>query len=425
MATTIPIPRKQVDDNLLHILEDIAEDLKCSLCLEYFQHPVTLQCLHTYCLSCLKDHLNKGGGLCPLCNAQIQLGKSGVDGLMKNFQMMGLVEKIRSIKSRKCENCQNNIASKNCKQCSNFLCTKCVEQRHSHKIFKQHTPQDITLEESDPLNETKELAVKDENSFTFDDDAFINYDLDRNKCTEAFQEWVKSLWFLPPDFSTLKIKQLKPIYLPFWLMELQSHVKYQASIEKRVFGKDSRPTYFTTTGTDTNTNMIAVCATDYFDSSYLEKIEPWKFEFVLSIEDESKGKFVFGKTYRNLCSPCPDDSNTTKIPHGTQVMPFVYDDQQAFVKGKVYSWLCEVNKAACEQKIKHKLSSSEQIRNVFLETNITRAAAQRIFLPSYIIRYAYKDIEYIAIVNGQSGHVHGERPYSIGKVGLLKNFFFK
>ncbi|KPP57201.1 hypothetical protein Z043_125098, partial [Scleropages formosus] len=50
--------------------EDFLKDhLKCSICLDMFDDPVTTYCGHSFCKSCLDRHLQYNDSVCPLCKA--------------------------------------------------------------------------------------------------------------------------------------------------------------------------------------------------------------------------------------------------------------------------------------------------------------------------------------------------------------------
>ena len=54
----------------------IGDDLKCGTCLELFQDPRSLPCLHTFCLECIKRTINGSNTFkCPLCSAVHKLSE--------------------------------------------------------------------------------------------------------------------------------------------------------------------------------------------------------------------------------------------------------------------------------------------------------------------------------------------------------------
>ncbi|XP_043923982.1 E3 ubiquitin-protein ligase RNF135-like [Protopterus annectens] len=54
----------------------VGEDLNCSICLDLFSDPVTLECQHTFCKGCIKKtwkeqrHVSSSAYRCPLCNRE-------------------------------------------------------------------------------------------------------------------------------------------------------------------------------------------------------------------------------------------------------------------------------------------------------------------------------------------------------------------
>ena len=52
-------------------------DLKCGICLELFQDPRSLPCLHTFCRECIQRSLNEENRSleCPVCRAKHELSK--------------------------------------------------------------------------------------------------------------------------------------------------------------------------------------------------------------------------------------------------------------------------------------------------------------------------------------------------------------
>lgn len=55
------------------IVTFVANQLKCPICFEIFTDPVTLECGHSYCLQCIKDHLKRTvRKKCPQCRAELR-----------------------------------------------------------------------------------------------------------------------------------------------------------------------------------------------------------------------------------------------------------------------------------------------------------------------------------------------------------------
>ncbi|KAM7146125.1 zinc finger protein RFP-like [Macrochelys suwanniensis] len=79
-------------------VQDIQEETKCPICLEYLTDPVTIQCGHNFCQVCITQHCEtwteQGSGplCCPSCRARIQKG-----ALQNNYQLANIVKKIKQL----------------------------------------------------------------------------------------------------------------------------------------------------------------------------------------------------------------------------------------------------------------------------------------------------------------------------------------
>ncbi|ETE67168.1 RING finger protein, partial [Ophiophagus hannah] len=85
--STAPTP-KSVGD----IIQDLQEDIKCSICLESFNNPVSIDCGHNFCQDCLFVHLNNSPQPeynCPECRHLCHPEHMKPDARLKS-----LVEKI-------------------------------------------------------------------------------------------------------------------------------------------------------------------------------------------------------------------------------------------------------------------------------------------------------------------------------------------
>ena len=111
----------------------IEDDLKCGTCLELFQDPRSLPCLHTFCLECIKRTINGSNTFkCPLCRAVHKLSEEKAELLpVDQYAVQELplrrLQQSEATSMRKCQSCgeQTPIAAW-CEECDGVICQPCV-----------------------------------------------------------------------------------------------------------------------------------------------------------------------------------------------------------------------------------------------------------------------------------------------------------
>ncbi|KAK3089381.1 hypothetical protein FSP39_003159 [Pinctada imbricata] len=124
-------------------LSTLTDDfLTCNICLEIYREPKILSCLHSFCRTCLENHLDKSKSkknlTCPLCREITLLKPDRVEGLKNNFFIQNLIDFSIStsthIKEKLCSYCslieKTNPAIGKCLTCGDFLCSECYN-RHT------------------------------------------------------------------------------------------------------------------------------------------------------------------------------------------------------------------------------------------------------------------------------------------------------
>jgi len=114
----------------------------CSICLNLFDNPKSLPCLHAFCLKCLQGYFKEkcpgDKEPCPMCRKEFQIPPEGLDGLQHHFFIQQLVD-VRNASSEQfdevpCEVCleENDenlvsipLATVYCVNCSQKLCEQC------------------------------------------------------------------------------------------------------------------------------------------------------------------------------------------------------------------------------------------------------------------------------------------------------------
>ena len=112
------------------LLDNLYEEVSCSVCMNTFNDPKQLPCLHSFCLRCLKNILRTSGYRdiikCPDCRRECEVPESGnLEKLPTNFRINSLLD-VLAIKECdtsgvKCGNCEEKSAqSSYCFHCCAF-----------------------------------------------------------------------------------------------------------------------------------------------------------------------------------------------------------------------------------------------------------------------------------------------------------------
>ena len=129
-------------------LDNLHDEVSCSVCMCTFTDPKQLPCLHSFCLHCLND-IQRTSGVrgkitCPECRRQFQISESGNPSeLPTNFRINSLLDVLAikecSTANVKCRNCDKRSAQTlYCFQCSSFWCEECIVGHNMIRENKDH-----------------------------------------------------------------------------------------------------------------------------------------------------------------------------------------------------------------------------------------------------------------------------------------------
>jgi len=124
---------------------DLVSDIvTCPICMELFEKPKSLPCLHTFCLKCLEGHcrdtLPGDEALCPVCRQKFIIPTNGLTELSNNFAIQSLVDArlttsdVMMAGVPRCETCAEEDtrddtgvpqATVYCTYCNRKLCERC------------------------------------------------------------------------------------------------------------------------------------------------------------------------------------------------------------------------------------------------------------------------------------------------------------
>ena len=130
------------------LLNNLHEEVSCSVCMTTFTDPKQLPCLHSFCLHCLNGILRTSGRhdiiTCPECRRESRVPSSGnLKDLPTNFRINSLLDvlAIKQCNSTgvKCGNCDKRSAqSLYCFQCCAFWCDDCITGHNIIRANKEH-----------------------------------------------------------------------------------------------------------------------------------------------------------------------------------------------------------------------------------------------------------------------------------------------
>ena len=130
------------------LLDNLNDEVSCSVCMCTFTDPKQLPCLHSFCLQCLND-IQRSSGVhgqitCPECRRKFQIPGSGTPSeLPTNFRINSLLD-VLTIKECStanviCGNCDKRSAQTlYCFQCCSFWCEECILGHNIIRTNKEH-----------------------------------------------------------------------------------------------------------------------------------------------------------------------------------------------------------------------------------------------------------------------------------------------
>lgn len=234
--------------------------------------------------------------------------------------------------------------------------------------------------------------------------SLLPFAIDKNKATGFFRNWIAKLWFAPSDLKQRAANgNLDGIYVPYWTYDSRTQTVYTGArgtyyyVTERYTTTENGQTvtrtrqvrhtsWAPTAGQVTNDfDDILVIAGTSLPVNYTQKLEPWNLQELVPYND----KFLSGFRTQSYQVDLVEGLNIAKermapVIRATILSDIGGDEQRIYTSNTSYS----------DITFKH------------------------ILLPIWISSYKFKDKIYRFLVNGQTGEVQGERPYSALKITL-------
>ncbi len=234
-------------------------------------------------------------------------------------------------------------------------------------------------------------------------ESLIPFRIDLRQAREAFTRWLHGLWFAPSELTRVaNLGQLTGVYLPYWTYDAMTYTRYTG------MRGDNYQTTETYTERDANGNMVTrtrtvtkirwypvagevdhffddvlVCGSRSVPPHLIDRLEPWNTKELEPFQDS----FLAGlKTER-----------------------YAIDLQEGLGIAK------QKMQPVIENLIRRDIGGDHQ-RILTMNTRYLGVTFKHCLLPVWLAHYRYHEKLFQILINGRTGKVAGERPWSWLKI---------
>jgi hypothetical protein len=240
---------------------------------------------------------------------------------------------------------------------------------------------------------------------TITPESLIPFLVPPDTASENFKKWLSGLWFRPSDLSKLaKLEQIYGVYVPYWTFDATVHSSWTAERGHHYYETE---TYTEEVNGETVTKTRQVQHTRW-ESAWGQRTD--SFDDVLVCA--SKG--VPEKLADKLCT----FTTSQLVPYspgylcGWRAESYAIDLPTAWKKGQ--SIMESEQYSRCSGDV-----GGDTHRGLSVSNSFNHETFKHVLLPVFVAAYRYKEKPYQVLVNGQTGEVVGNAPYSFWKILLL------
>jgi DNA-directed RNA polymerase subunit RPC12/RpoP len=235
--------------------------------------------------------------------------------------------------------------------------------------------------------------------------ALVPFAIEAKDARDRLKDWLGSLWFAPSDVQRYAREEgrLTGVYVPYWTFDAETRSRYSGErgtahqVPQRMLVQEQgrtveRTVYRTEMRWSPASGRVArafddilVLASRTLPRHVVERLGSWRLGALVPYRDE----YVSG--FRSEA--------------------YQVDLEDGFALAR------EEMAAAIRQDVAMDIGGDAQ-RIHSIETDYGRITFKHVLLPIWSAAYRYGDKAYRFVVNGQTGEVQGERPYSVWKIAL-------
>jgi len=244
------------------------------------------------------------------------------------------------------------------------------------------------------------IATKGQTSKLLEPASLLTFKVTENEGKDKFRNWLHKIWFAPNDLKKYAYQKdkLRGMYLPYWTYDSNTTTQYRGErgddyqVEEQYTndkGEKASRTVTKTRWTNASGTVrdqfddVLVVASNSLPKKHVYNLEPW-----------------------DLVNLTPYDH---KYVAGFKAESYGINVQEGFEIAK------DIMEETIENSIRSDIGGDHQ-RITSKNTDYKNIAFKHILLPIWLSAYRYNNKVYRFMINGRTGEVQGERPYSWIKI---------
>lgn len=228
----------------------------------------------------------------------------------------------------------------------------------------------------------------------------IPFSVTSQVASSQLKSWINSRWFAPSNLKVLaQPDKVGSVYIPYWTYDADSYSQYTGERGEHYYDTE----YYTENGEQktrqvrrTNWFGTSGAVSRHFDDLYIPATKSLLPDYIRRLNWEFSALVPYEPGYLA----------------GHKAQTYQVSLEEGFEEFKKQA------SAIIYNDVRHDIGGDEQrVHNV--QTDYSNITFKHLLLPVYAGAYRYNNRVFQIVVNGKTGEVQGERPYSWLKIALF------
>lgn len=229
----------------------------------------------------------------------------------------------------------------------------------------------------------------------------LPFALTEEQARDAMTDWLGRLWFAPSGLQQYarKGRRMDGVYVPFWTFDARTETDYRGQ----------RGTVYTTTRVVMRDGKRVQVQDQQVRWTRVRGHVARAFDDILVLASTS-----LPKRFTDALAPWDLSALVPYTPHvlaGFRAEAYSVDLDTGFAEAEDHM------DRVIERDVRFDIGGDRQ-RIDWLDTDVSDVTFKHVLLPVWVAAYKYRGRTYRFVVNGRSGRVRGERPWSVWKIAV-------